>query len=456
MIRLSAGFIFLAALAGTPLFAQAPGVAPVFAIVNVTVIDVENGGHLDDRTVVVNGNRIATVGPATQVAVPAGTRVVDGRGRFLIPGLWDMHVHSLELLGVDYSYGMEPYKLYVAEGVTGVRDMGSSFIQFFVGKNRIESQQLVAPRIVASGPLLEGGDPPLIRAIISKYVPTPESGRLAVDTLAEAGLDFIKIHNGLSRETYLAIAEEAKRRDIVFAGHVPDDVSVTEASDLGQRSIEHLAPLTAICTDPKALDAAASEPDQFIPIKQERCRAALEHLARNGTWLGPTLISSFPMTEAAHGAELEAEQRYIEPERRARCSPPPARERPGARARYEFNLRVVQMAREAGVRMLPATDTTTCRVPGFATLRELELFVEAGLSPLDSLRTATVNVAAYFNRSDSLGSIARGKLADMVLLDGDPLVDISNIRRIAAVVADGRLFEGAERQQLLDDVLAAQ
>jgi len=455
MIRSSAGLVFLAAVAWTPLFAQAPGAAGIFAITNVTVIDVEDGGHLDDRTVVVNGKRIVAADAAADAVVPAGARIVDGRGKFLIPGLWDMHVHSLELLGVDYGYGMEPYKLYVANGVTGVRDMGSSFVQLFVGRNRIASQQLVAPRIVASGPLLEGGEPILIRALISKFVPTPESGRLAVDTLVEAGVDFLKIHNGLTRETYLAIAEQANRRNVVFAGHVPEDVSVTEASDLGQRSIEHLAPLIAVCTDPVALDAAAERPDQPIPIRLEPCRAALAHLARNGTWLGPTLISSLPMTAASHGAALAAEQSYLKPELRARCSPPPEQERPGARARHRLDLRLVQMAWEAGVRMFPSTDTTFCRVPGFTTLRELELFVAAGLPPLDALRTATVNVAAYLNRSDSLGAIARGKLADMVLLEADPLADISNVRRIAAVVSDGRLFEGAQRQRLLDEVLAA-
>src|SRR5262245_25263366 len=191
-------FVRLVALlcitSATVQYAQAPR-SSSFAITHVTVIDVQNGSRLADQNVIVSGNLITAVGSSTQVTVPNGTTSVDGRGKFLIPGMWDMHVHSLEHLGIDYSYGLEPYKLYVANGITGVRDMGSSFIQFVVAKRRIESGQLVAPRIVASGPLLEGGQPPLNRAIISKYVPTPEAGKLAVDALAESGVDFLKIHN---------------------------------------------------------------------------------------------------------------------------------------------------------------------------------------------------------------------------------------------------------------------
>jgi imidazolonepropionase-like amidohydrolase len=433
--------------------AQTPA-APIFAITNVTVIDVQNGGRTVDQTLVVTGNRITAVGPATQIVSPAGARVVDGRGKFLIPGLWDMHVHSLEHLGIDYGYGMEPYKLYIANGVTGVRDMGSSFIQFVVGKRRIESQQLVAPRIVAAGPLLEGGKPDLNRAIISKYVPTPEAGRLAVDALAESGVDFLKVHNGLTRDTYLAIADEAKRKNMVFAGHVPEDVTAVEASNAGQRSIEHLAPLMPVCADPASLRAVRDNPNEPIVMTREKCEEALRQIARNGTWLTPTIISGFPQT-AANSPDVESQRRYLKPDRRATCPPLPAQERPGARVRHELDLKITKLAFDAGVRMLAGTDTTTCRQPGFAVIQEITLFVDAGLSPLEALKTATVNPAVFFNLSDSMGTIARGKLADMVLLDADPLMDIQNIKRVSAVVANGRLFDTPALTKLLTDLLAS-
>ena len=435
--------------------AQTPPAA--IAITHVTVIDVETGMRVADQTVVIRGNRIDAVGLSTRVAAPSGARVVDGRGKFLIPGLWDLHVHSLEHLGVDYSYGMEPYRLYVANGVTGVRDMGSSFIQLVVGKKRIESGRLVAPRIIASGPLLEAGQPSVNRAIISKYVPTPESGRLAVDTLAEAGVDFLKIHNGLSRDTFLAIAEEAKRKRMVFAGHVPDGVTVVEASDVGQRSIEHMAPIAEACRKgppPPRGRGEGAAPAGPIEIDEARCDAALRRLAQNGTWLTPTLISSYPQTTATD-PDADAHRQYLKPDRRASCAPLPAQERPGARTAHEFNERLVQRASRAGVRMMTGTDTTTCRQPGWAVLQELSLLVKAGLSPLDALRAATINPAVYFDKKDSLGTVTRGKLADLVLLDGDPLLDITSTSRIAAVVADGRLFDEAGRKKLFDEVLVS-
>ncbi len=433
---------------------QRPAVAVPLAIEHATVIDVEAGTRVADQTVVVRGNRIIAVGAAARTATPAGARVVDGRDKFLIPGLWDMHVHSLEHLGIDYSDGMEPHKLYIANGVTGVRDMGSSFIQLVVGRKRIESGRLVAPRIIASGPLLEGGQPRLNMALISKSVSTPESGRLAVDALAEAGVDFVKIHNGIPRETYFAIAEEATRKRMVFAGHVPAGITIVEASDAGQRNIEHLDALTSACVDASALPPADTDSLQPIEINRGRCDAALRQLARNRTWLGPTLVSSVPRTSASQ-ADADAQWRYLKPSRRATCAPFPAQARPGARARYELSLRLTRMAQEAGVALLAGTDSTTCRVPGFAIFEELALFVEAGLTPLQSLRAATLNPAQYFNMTDSLGTIANGKLADLVLLDGDPLIDIRNTARVAAIVANGQLFDGTARQKLLDDVRAS-
>jgi imidazolonepropionase-like amidohydrolase len=451
MSRLVRLLVWFCIASATVQYAQAPRSAS-FAITHVTVIDVQNGSRLVDQNILVSGNLITAVGNANEVAVPNGITTVDGRGKFLIPGMWDMHVHSFEHLGIDYSYGMEPYKLYVANGITGVRDMGSSFIQFVVGKRRIESGQLVAPRIVASGPLLEGGQPALNRAIISKYVPTPEAGRLAVDALADAGVDFLKIHNGLTRETYLAIAAEAKLKNMVFAGHVPEGVTAVQASDLGQRSIEHLAPIIDACVDPAALRNAESAGP--IPILEAKCAQALRQISRNGTWLTPTIISGFPQT-ASNSPDVAGQRQYLKPERRATCPPLPAQERPGARARHELDLRLTKLAAEAGIRMMAGTDTTTCRQPGFAVLEEITLFVEAGLSPVEALRTATLNPAVYLEKGDVLGTIARGKVADMVLLDADPMADIQNVKRPSAVVANGRLFDSAGRQQLLNDVLAS-
>jgi imidazolonepropionase-like amidohydrolase len=292
-------------------------------------------------------------------------------------------------------------------------------------------------------------------ALISKFVPTPDAGRLAVRSLVEAGVDFLKIHNGLSRETYLAVTEEAKRRNIPFAGHVPSDVTITEASEVGQRSIEHLAPLTAVCVDAGALRGVEKNPDQPIAINQSKCREALRQLARNRTFLSPTLVSGAPRS-ADNVTETESRLHYIRAPKRAAWPRLSSELRPGAQVRHDLNLRLTRMASDAQVRLLPTTDTGGAnRIPGWATLEELTLFTEAGLSPLESLRSATLNAAAYFNMTDSLGSIATGKLADLVMLDANPLADIRNLYRIAAVIANGRLFGSAARQKLLDDVAEA-
>ncbi len=455
MSRICASLVFAASLIVTSIyFAQAPAASGSFAITRVTVIDVENGTRSADQTVVVTANKIMSAGATAQTKPPNGARIVDGTGKFLIPGLWDMHVHTLEQLGIDYGSGMEPYELYIAHGVTGVRDMGSSYLQFVLGKKHIESAHIIAPRIFASGPMLEGGQPALQMALASKYVATPEAGRMAVETLKEAGVDFLKIHNGLTRETYYAITEEAKRRNMVFAGHVPDDVSATEASDAGQRSIEHLASFSRSCAvNPAALRDAANNP-QPIEIDRAKCEMAARHLASNGTYLTPTLISSFPQTVESV-PDYNARLSYIKPARRMTCPALPGQARPGARSVYEFNQRITKIASEAQVQIMTGTDSTTCRVPGFALQDEIAFLVDAGLTPAQALRAATLNPAAYLNLKDSLGTIARGKTADLVLLDADPLVDIHNTKRIAGVVANGRLVVGPERQKLLDSVLAS-
>ena len=437
--------LFTCAIAlASGVWAQTPPAS--FAIENVTIIDVETGDRLADQTVVVIGNQITEVRPSAQSEVVAGTRIVAGRGKFLIPGMWEMHAHGLEQYGVDYSYGMEPFPLFIANGVTGVRDMGSSLDQLIVGKKRIAELGVVAPRIFASGPLLEG-NPNSRFAPITKVVATPQAGRLAVTALLESGVDFLKIHDGLSRETYFAMTEEAAIRGITYAGHVPEDVTLVEASDAGQISIEHLGSLTDYCTRESA--------QGFPEIDREKCEVGLSQLWLNGTFLGPTLIGTAPLT-AGDPRVAEERLQHVKPAKRSTWRPLGDEVAPDGRTRYELSQRLTRMAADAGVRLLLSTDTgAPYRLPGFATVDEIVEFVEAGVSPLDALRAATLYPVIALNLEHVLGSVEPGKLADLVLLDGDPLINIDSIRRIAAVVSDGRVFEDADRQALFDSVRAA-
>jgi imidazolonepropionase-like amidohydrolase len=409
-------------LAAATLYGQAP---TPFAIEHVTVINVETGVRSTDQTVVVSGERITAVGGAATVRPPAGARIVDGRGKFLIPGIWDMHVHALR----------SPYRvlpLAVANGITGIRDMGAT-LDVVPKAREARLGGLVSPRLMLAGEGLDGIETPDRGLPPHPIVRTPAEGRAIIQRLAAGKVDFIKIHNGLKRDTYYAVVEEAKKLGLPFIGHLPPEVNIIEASDAGQLSIEHLSGLQAMCVaDPAALRRPAPDASpntQPIAINQAKCDQTIRHLARNGTWITPTVG-------------------------------PPAG---GANPTRQFSLALIRLAAKGGIRLLAGTDWPG---PGFALgnyartdasniMDELAGLVEAGLTPVEALRTATLNPAILFKSTDQLGSVERGKLADLLLLDADPLLNIANTKRIAAVVVNGRLIDAAQRQKLLDDEQAA-
>src|SRR5688572_13478739 len=229
---------FLAALLCAGCLENASAQETTTAFTHVTVIDGRSSQPRIDQNVVVRGNRIVAVGPAASTSVPAGARVIDGRGKFLIPGLWDMHVHT------TMPGGRDVLELYIANGVTGVRDMAGDWPTITAWRGEIARGTLIGPRIVASGPYLEGGDVPIPHLLVR----TPADAQPAVDSLIRLGVDFIKVHSQLTRETYFAIARAARARGVEFVGHVPRTVLPEEASDSGQSSIEHMLTIPNICT----------------------------------------------------------------------------------------------------------------------------------------------------------------------------------------------------------------
>jgi imidazolonepropionase-like amidohydrolase len=411
----------------------APGSGSI-AIEHVTVIDVDNSGPIvnglpggarkADQTVLVNGNRIASIGRAADVKPPAGARTLDGTGKFLIPGLWEAHFHSIHL---EFERTLP---IAVARGITGARDMGAP-IPYLLRARKAIFEGLLAPRLFVAGPELDGVSSPQLTQFFppgeETIVETPEEGRKMVDQLADLKVDFIKVHNELKRDVYYAIADESKRKGLSFVGHLPPDVGIVEASDAGQRTIEHMNGLQAACAaHPSDLRVGrgAPVPAEPIEIDQAKCEETARHLARNGTFFSPTPIGA------------------------------PGQGAPRIR---QFNLKIVHMAAQAGVRLLAGTDWPG---PGYARgnystfdrspQEEMAGFVEAGLTPLEALRTATVNPAILFNKTADLGSVQKGKLADLVLLDADPLIDINNTARVWAVLVNGRLVDSAERTKILD------
>ena len=216
--------------------AQKPSASDLLVIQNVAVVDVRSGALLADQTVVLERNRISSVGPSKTARYPRNAQSVNARGFFLIPGLWDMHVH---LVFGDWFPGAKDISLplFLTNGVTSVRDMGSELQAVQEWRNEIEARRLVGPRILTSGPMLDGPKP---RFPSSIAIATPEDGRRAVDSLKDRGADFIKLQSLIPREAVFAIADEAKKQAIAFEGHVPDAVRASEMSDAGMKSFEHL------------------------------------------------------------------------------------------------------------------------------------------------------------------------------------------------------------------------
>jgi imidazolonepropionase-like amidohydrolase len=426
------------------------------AITRVSIIDGTDSTVRANQTVVVRGDRIASVGPSRSVRVPAGARVVNGRGKYLVPGFWDMHVHTA------IAGGRPLLSLYVANGVTGVRDMAGDWDTLTTWRSEIARGGLVGPRIIASGPYLEGGEVPIPHL----YARTPTEARIGVDSLVRLGVDFIKVHSQLNAESYFAIARRARERGIVFAGHVPRVVGSEAASDSGQKSIEHLLGIPADCS---VADSIALQPKFTVQGALGRC--STEDLAplyakfvRNGTYVTPTFTAqvevatwpkrSVPGDSLAHYLP-KAVRDFVAAIFPMPDSIPPNADSVGL-GMLDKRIRQVATMQRAGVHILTGTDAPLRNSPpGFGLHEEFTLLARGGMSPFEILKSATLEPARYFGMLDSAGTVAPGKLADLVLLDANPLKDINNMRRIAAVIANGRLFVGAARGRLLAAPLAA-
>lgn len=407
----------------------------MLAITHVTVVDVAAGRLLTDQSVVVKDDRIVRMGDAAGIIVGSGTRIVDGRGKFLIPGLWDMHVHALFDAGVARTF----LPAFVAYGVTGVRDMGGTVLVMRMARFAVRAGTLVGPRIVAAGTILDGPQP--VDPSVSLAIGTPEEARAAVDTLAAYGADFIKVYTLLPRAAYFEVLREARRLHLPVAGHVPADVTVLEAADSGQRSIEHLRDeIEPLCT---AVDAG--------------CDRLLDSLRAHGTWLVPTLVVLRAKALLGDTVLLRDPRLASVPELvrngwetiRARLADSLATYWGRRRVRYLGELALTEEASGRGVPLLAGTDAGALYTyPGSSLHDELEQLVRAGLTPAAALRTATLAPAEFLGATDTMGTVAAGKVADLVLLDGDPLSDIAHVRAVRAVVLRGRLFTGAALDSL--------
>jgi imidazolonepropionase-like amidohydrolase len=481
VVAVAALILSLAHVASAGYAQSGTSASPILAITDVAVVDVETESVYPGRTVIVAGDRITAIGPADSVAVPTGARRLDGEGQFLIPGLWDMHVH----LDDPEMWARHPtpdakerlLKLLVAHGVTGVRDMGSGLDQIERWRARWRTGALVAPRIVTSGPII-GGSPPAM-PFIQVTVGNEREARAVVRQLSRRpGVDFLKPYALVPREAYLAMTDEAQRLGMEVSGHLPFGVSIEEAVRAGQRTFEHGDGLTYRCTPTadslhreveaaRALDPFSPEafraaqvfqgvhPEVMARFDPAHCQELLEELAQAPMWVTPTnavfrgLWLATDTTYADPRTELLPEM-YRKHWREART--PPAQAAAQQKAALQSRLALIGALHDAGVGLLAASDMAALpyTYPGSSLHDELVLMVEAGLSPAEALATATVEPARYLGRAYEMGTVAAGNVADLVLLQGNPLTDIEQVRNIAAVIAGGTLLDRADLDGVLD------
>jgi imidazolonepropionase-like amidohydrolase len=392
--------------------------------------------------------------------------VIDASGQYLLPGFWDLHVHSA--FGDWFPGGRDIIlPLFVANGVTGVRDMGGDLPVLQDWRKQIAAGEIIGPRMIISGPMLDGHLPDgKLRFPSSVPVTTPASAVAAVDSLKAQGADFIKIQSVISHDAYLAAAAEAHKQGLPIVGHVPDKVRLSEVIQAGQKSIEHLMGIFEGCS---------TEEDKFIKGEgtlklllttqdQQRCDSLIKLVAQNQTWQVPTLawqrggtfldqrdLKHDPLDKYVPAYWRDVTWRRFTDE----MMPDLLRDPLALRQDYfSRNLKMVGAMHHAGVPFMAGTDTApgVYIMPGFSLHDELANFVEAGFTPMEALQTATSNPAKFLELENTLGSVEPGKIADLVLLSQSPLKDIRNTRTISMVVANGRIFDRAALDQILTTV----
>ncbi len=457
MRQIPAGLTLLAATFAAAPFSSSAS-QQVTAFTNVNVIPMDRERVLEDQTVIVRDGRIAQIGPSRSTRVPDGARLVDGNGRYLIPGLAEMHAHipppRIQRFNLGRQWVEDVLFLYVANGVTTVRGMlgDPSHLRL---REQVETGDVVGPRIWTSGPSVNGNS-----------VQTPDSALRTPEFQQDAGYDFIKIHPGLTRETFDSLDAAADRVGIGFSGHVPAAVGIRRALEARYSSIDHLDRYLEYLA---GNEHASGQVSGFFganlvdDIDESRIREIARRTREAGVWNTPTqtLMDSYVTEESPESMARRPEIRYMPPGmrrswmdwKRNRSSQGPSQ--PQRNRFTEIRHRLIRALQDEGAGLLLGSDAPQVwNVPGFSAHRELQSIVAAGLTPYEALITGTRNVATFFGIEDRAGTIAVGKYADLILLEANPLTDITTTTRRAGVMLRGRWMSQQWIQDRLERIAA--
>lgn len=446
-----AGVPRLTAFGAAMLLGAAAAAQDVTVFRNVAVIPLDADRVLEAQTVVVRGERIESILPAARAEIPAGARVIDGTGRYLVPGLAEMHAHVPG--GGDSRYVEEVLFLYVANGVTTARGMlgEPSHLEL---RARIARHEVLGPRLYTSGPSLN-----------DQRVGSPADAARMVREQAAAGYDFVKVHPGPTRAEYDAAVEAAAESGIELAGHVPAEVGVRRALEAKQATIDHLdGYLEALVPAGRAaggffgLNLADAADRSLIPELVAATVAA-------GVWNVPTqtLIDNVPAPSPTVDELLaRPELVYVSVQTRAQwagakrnVTSAPGYDADRARALVDVRRALIEALHDAGAGLLLGSDAPQIfNVPGFSLHHELEAIVAAGLTPYEALLTGTANPAVFFDATDEFGTIRVGLAADLVLVAANPLEDVAALARPEGVMVRGRWLDRATLDAGLEEIAA--
>ena len=453
------------------------------AILNVNVVDVETGTVKTGMDVLISRDKIHDVRKSDPDSVEAIFKL-DGTGKYLIPGLWDMHAHPDD----PEMWRMRPNEegrdllmpLFVLHGVTGIRDMAGSLKVVNSWREKIAGGSLLGPTIFAAGPLIDGPNPMWDGSI---GIPSTKHVKRKVDSLKEAGVDFLKVYSLLPDTIYYAMSEYARSIDFPFCGHVPQTVTNLEASRSGISSLEHLLDIPLECSSEEEIIRNGTldygnikdrlgryifRNKRIVDTYDSKKAARLyKAFVSNDTWHTPTISMWYKnawfekekVKDQAHFKYLPKYMReYWTPQVNDHLKFRQENFLETQQLLVDHYIKIIGDMHKAGVRLLAGTDTGANPLcwPGLGVHLEIEMFERAGLSPAEALKTATINPALYLGIEEDYGSISKGKYADMILLSENPLESISNTQKISGVVKSGSYFSKSRISEYLEEIAERQ